>query len=62
MASSLEDPARWSVLVGWDAVADHERFVASEEGRRQRVLLDRFMAGPAEVIHVALDDVTEGLR
>ena len=62
IAPSLEDAARWVVLVGWDSVAAHENFVASEEGQRQRVLLDRFMVGSSEVLHLALDDVTEGLH
>ena len=62
MASALEDPGRWTVLVAWDSVADHERFVASAEGRRQRDLLERFMIDEPEVFHVRLDDVREGLR
>jgi heme-degrading monooxygenase HmoA len=62
MASALEDPGRWAVLVAWDSVADHERFVASAEGRRQGELLQRFMVDEPEVFHVRLDDVREGLR
>ena len=62
MAHAVEDAGRWAVLVGWDSIDDHERFVASAEGERQRVLLGRFMTDAPEVFHVSLDDVTEGLR
>jgi heme-degrading monooxygenase HmoA len=62
MASAVEDPGRWTVLVAWDSVADHERFVASEEGHRQRDVLERFMTDQPEVFHMRLDDVQEGLR
>ncbi len=53
IGAALEDPGRWAVLAGWDAVADHERFVASAEGARQRELLGRFMLGEPEVFHIA---------
>ncbi len=53
MSAAIEDPGRWAVLAGWDAVADHERFVASAEGERQRGLLARFMVGVPEVFHIA---------
>lgn len=62
MAPAVEDVGRWAVLVGWDAIGDHERFVASAEGERQRELLARFMTEDAEVFHLVLDNVTEGLR
>jgi heme-degrading monooxygenase HmoA len=62
MAHAVEDAGRWAVLVGWDSIGDHERFVASPEGERQRALLGRFMAADTEVFHLALDGVTEGLR
>lgn len=52
MRSAIEDAGRWAVLAGWEAVEDHERFVASVEGERQRVLLGRFMVGDPEVFHM----------
>jgi heme-degrading monooxygenase HmoA len=58
IAPAIEDPGRWTVLVTWGSVADHERFVASPEGERQRVLLGRFMTEPAEVFHVSLENGT----
>jgi heme-degrading monooxygenase HmoA len=62
MANALEDPGRWVVLAAWDSVDDHARFVASDEGWRQRALLERYMVDDPEVFHVDLDDVSEGLR
>lgn len=62
LAHAVEDAGRWAVLVGWDSIGDHERFVGSAEGERQRVLLGSFMTDAPEVLHFALDDVTEGLR
>jgi heme-degrading monooxygenase HmoA len=62
MERTVEDAGRWAVLVGWDSVGDHERFVASAEGERQRALLGRFMTEDAEVFHLSLDDVKEGLQ
>jgi heme-degrading monooxygenase HmoA len=55
IGAALEDPGRWTVLVGWDSVLDHRQFVASAEGRRQRELLDRFMIEDPEVFHLELD-------
>lgn len=51
--AALEDPGRWAVLAGWEEVADHERFVASPEGERQRELLGRFMVDAPEVFHIS---------
>lgn len=62
MAPAVEDAGRWAVLVGWDALADHQAFVESGEGRRQAKLLGQFMIENPEVFHLALDDVAEGLR
>jgi heme-degrading monooxygenase HmoA len=62
LAHAVEDVGRWAVLVGWDSVVDHERFVGSDEGERQRGLLGQFMTEAPEVFHLSLDDVTEGLR
>jgi heme-degrading monooxygenase HmoA len=62
MRPALEDPGRWSVLVSWDTVEDHRRFVASVEGVRQRDILARFILGETEVLHYRLDDVVEGIR
>lgn len=62
MAHAVEDVGRWAVLVGWNSIGDHERFVMSAEGERQRVLLGSFMTDVPEILHFALDDVTEGLR
>jgi heme-degrading monooxygenase HmoA len=62
MQHAIEDTGRWTVLVGWDSVDAHERFVASEEGERQRVLIGQFSIGQTEVFHIALDDVVHGLR
>lgn len=62
LAHAVEDVGRWAVIVGWDSVADHDRFVASGEGERQRELLGQFMTETPEVLHLSLDDVTEGLR
>ncbi len=53
MHGAIEDPGRWAVLAGWEAVADHERFVASPEGERQRALLGRFMVEAPEVFHIS---------
>jgi heme-degrading monooxygenase HmoA len=61
MAPTVEDATRWSVLVSWDSLADHERFVASAEGRRQRLLLEGFMLGEPDVFHLELDAATEGV-
>ena len=61
MAPALEDQGRWVVLVAWDSVTDHESFVASTEGERQRVLLAQFMTEDPEVFHVSLSDLREGL-
>lgn len=52
MRAALEDPCRWAVLAGWEALEAHERFVASAEGERQRELLGRFMISPPEVFHL----------
>lgn len=52
---AVEDRGRWAVLAGWESVADHERFVASAEGERQRSLLGRFMVADPEVFHIASD-------
>jgi heme-degrading monooxygenase HmoA len=62
LANAVEDVGRWAVLVGWDSIADHERFVASDEGERQRGLLGQFITETPEVFHLSLDDLTEGLR
>jgi quinol monooxygenase YgiN len=62
MGAALEDPGRWAVIVGWDSVEAHERFVASEEGQRQRQLLQDFLTGEAEVRHFEFADLSEGLR
>ena len=62
MAHAVEDAGRWAVLVGWDSIDDHGRFVTSAEGARQGELLVRFMTEPPEVFHLDLDDVREGLR
>jgi hypothetical protein len=62
LAPAIEDVGRWAVLVGWDSIDDHARFVASEEGQRQRTLLVRFVIGEPEIFHLSLDDVTQGLR
>jgi heme-degrading monooxygenase HmoA len=62
LAHAVEDVGRWAVLVGWDSIADHERFVASDEGERQRGLLGQFITETPEVFHLSLDDLTEGLR
>ncbi len=62
MAHAVEDVGRWTVLVGWDAMSDHQAFVDSDEGSRQGVLLGRFMTESPEVFHLSLDDVTEGLQ
>jgi heme-degrading monooxygenase HmoA len=62
MDTAMEDAGRWAVLVGWDSVTDHRAFVASAEGKRQGMLLDRFMIDRPEVFHLSLDDVKEGLR
>jgi heme-degrading monooxygenase HmoA len=62
MAHAIEDVGRWAVLVGWDSTGDHERFVASDEGERQRAELGRFTTEQSEVFHLSLDGVTEGLR
>ncbi len=61
LAPALEDAGRWAVLVGWDSIDDHRRFVASPEGERQRGLLGEFITGDPEVFHLALDGVTAGL-
>jgi heme-degrading monooxygenase HmoA len=52
ISSAVEDPGRWVVLVEWDSIDDHGRFVDSPEGQRQRILLRRFMTEEAEVFHV----------
>lgn len=57
MAPANEDPGRWAVLVEWESVLDHEHFVASAEGRRQRSLLAAFLTEDAEVFHLPLDSV-----
>jgi heme-degrading monooxygenase HmoA len=62
MAHAVEDVGRWTVLVGWDSISDHRRFVTSDEGERQRALLGSFMTETPEVLHLSLDDVTEGLH
>jgi heme-degrading monooxygenase HmoA len=62
IASAVEDVGRWAVVVGWDSIDDHRRFVASAEGERQRALLGRFVTADPEVFHLSLDGVTEGLR
>jgi heme-degrading monooxygenase HmoA len=56
IAHAIEDPGRWTVLVRWGSVIDHERFVASPEGQRQRMLLAEFMTGPAEVFHIPIEN------
>jgi heme-degrading monooxygenase HmoA len=61
IAPSVEDVGRWAVLVCWDSVDDHRRFVASTEGERQRDLLGRFMTVEPDVFHLSLDDVTRGV-
>ena len=61
MAPTLEDPGRWSVLVCWDSVDDHREFVSSNEGVRQRHLLDGFMTSDPDVFHLTLDDATQGV-
>ena len=43
MGPSVEEPARWVVVVVWDTVEDHRRFVASPEGRPA--------AAPARAVH-----------
>ena len=62
MDSAVEDSGRWVVLAAWQSIGDHERFVASPEGARQRDLLSRFMIDEPEVFHLSLDAVTEGMR
>lgn len=62
LAHAIEDVGRWTVLVGWDSIDDHQTFVASHEGQRQGVLLGRFMTDSPEVFHLSLDDVTKGLQ
>jgi heme-degrading monooxygenase HmoA len=62
MTPTVEDVGRWAVVVGWDSVEKHERFVASAEGQRQAGLLARFMTEQPDVFHLSLDDVKEGLR
>ena len=62
MAPAAEDGGRWAVLVGWASIEDHRRFVVSDEGQRQRALLERFMTGDVEILHLSLDDVSQGLR
>jgi heme-degrading monooxygenase HmoA len=62
MAPAIEDPGRWAVVVAWDSTESHEKFVASAEGMRQRLLLERFMTEAPEVLHYAFDGATEGLR
>jgi heme-degrading monooxygenase HmoA len=62
MAHTVEDVGHWAVLVGWDSISDHQKFVASDEGERQGALLGRFMTESPEVFHLSLDNVTEGLR
>jgi hypothetical protein len=62
MAPTVEDVGHWTVLVGWDSISDHQKFVASDEGERQGALLDQFMTEIPEVFHLSLDDVTEGLQ
>lgn len=52
---SIEDPGRWAVLVGWESVDDHQRFVSSPEGDRQRELLEQFMLATPEVFHLSVD-------
>ena len=61
LAPTVEDVGRWAVLVCWDSVDDHRRFVASTEGVRQRELLGRFMTADPDVFHLALDDVARGV-
>jgi heme-degrading monooxygenase HmoA len=62
LAHAIEDVGRWTVLVGWDSISDHQTFVASDEGKRQGVLLGRYMTENPEIFHLSLDDVTEGLQ
>jgi heme-degrading monooxygenase HmoA len=62
IASAVEDAGRWAVLVGWESIDDHRRFVASAEGDRQRELLEEYMTDDPEVFHLSLDGVTHGLR
>ena len=62
MGPSVEEPARWVVVVVWDTVEDHRRFVASPEGVRQRHLLAPFMVGDSDVMHYGLTGVKEGMR
>jgi heme-degrading monooxygenase HmoA len=59
---AVEDAGRWVVLAAWNSIGDHERFVWSDEGERQRALLEDFMVEPPEVFHLALDDVEAGIR
>jgi heme-degrading monooxygenase HmoA len=59
---SVEEPARWVVVVVWDTVEDHRTFVASPEGVRQRELLAPFIVGDPDVMHYELPGVKEGMR
>jgi heme-degrading monooxygenase HmoA len=61
IASAVEDAGRWAVVVCWGSLEDHQRFVASAEGKRQRDLLAEFMIDDPDVLHLSLDDVTQGL-
>jgi heme-degrading monooxygenase HmoA len=60
-AHSVEDVGRLAVLVCWESVDDHRRFVSSTEEARQRELLEGFMTIDPDFFHLALDDVAQGL-
>lgn len=49
---SIEHPGRYWLIVGWDAVADHEGFRASEAFGLWRRLAGPFFTGPPRVEHL----------